>query len=485
MLSVLLVVAVAVWFALLYPLARHNLATETGPLNGPLTVPFILVATFALMPLVFTVPREDGNAVLDEGLTASNVVTLVIAGLTGLYLAVRTAIDRRILLVPFSMPYLPFTLMILVNGLSTAWSIVPAYTAYRTVELAVLYLAAIVIFDRADIERRLANLFALFTLIWLVAVTPIILASLASGIVFSSAKHNMVPYLCAAHAFLVVFDDRVRHRGGHLLLALAGFIVAGSASSTGALVAAAPGMMVASPHRRLRILGLVTFAAVFAVFMVLMLGLSAFPGLLDVLSVVLQKPAEELAGATGRGTFWPIFIAGTQDHLVGSGFSAADRFIQLLVPPAAYTDILGPEGMAIQSSHNMLLSAWAGTGLIGLGFCAVVLGSAVRWGLKLAIAGRRFVATCVFFLILNGMTTPGIFQDWNIHVLAFVAVLAYARIGAMGREPARGPAARPAADPAAEPAAGLGPLAPGHALRPPGAPLGAPLGTPLGARLEA
>ncbi|MBD8907340.1 O-antigen ligase family protein [Methylorubrum zatmanii] len=435
MLSFLLVVAVVVWFVLLYPVARHNLATEMGPLNAPLAVPFILVAAFALMPLVFNVPREDGNAVLEEGLTASNIVTLVLTGLTGLYLVVRVAADRRILLVPFAMPYLPFTLMIVVNGLSTAWSIVPIYTAYRTVELTIFYLAVILIFDRADIEHRLANLFALFTVVWLVAVTPIILENLASGIVFSSAKHNIVPFLCAAHAFLVIFDERVRHRGAHLLLALIGFVIAGSAASTGALVAAAPGMMVASPHRRLRILGLVLFALIFVVFVVLMLGLSAFPGLLDLISVALQKPAEELAGATGRGTFWPLFIEGTKDHLVGSGFSAADRFIQLLVPPAAYMDALGPEGMAIQSSHNMFLSAWAGTGLIGLCFCAVVLTSAVQWSRKLDRAGRRLVATCVFFLILNGMTTQGIFQDWNLHVLTFVALLAYARIGALSRAP--------------------------------------------------
>lgn len=438
MLSLLVAAAVVIWFVLLYPLARHNLATETGPLNAPIAVPIVLVAAFALMPLVFNVPREDGNAVLEEGLTASNIVTLVMTGLMGLYLAMRIAVDRRILLVPFSMPYLPFTLMIGVNIASTAWSIVPMYTAYRSVELTIFYLAVILIFDREDIERRLAGLFALFTIAWLVAVAPIMLGNFASGIVFSAAKHNIVPHLCATYAFLVIFDDRIRHRRAHLLLALVGFVIAGSASSTGSLVAVAPALMVASRNRRVRILGYVAFALVYALFVVLMLGLSAFPALLDLLSVVLQKPAEELAGATGRGTFWPIFIEGTKDHMVGSGFSAADRFIQLLVPPAFYTDTLGKDGMAIQSSHNMLLSAWAGTGLIGLGFGALVLASAVQWGLKLDGAGRRFVATCVFFIILNGMTTPGIFQDWNLHVLSFVAMLAYARIGALRAEaPAR------------------------------------------------
>lgn len=434
MLNLLLVVAVVVWFALLYPLARHRLETRMGPLDGPVAVPFALMSVFALLPLVFNVPREDGNAVLDQGLTASNIALVVMTGLAGLYLAVRVAVDRRVLLVAFSMPYLPFTLMILVNGVSTAWSVVPSYTAYRTLELAIFTLVSILIFDRSDIERRLANLFALFTCVWLVATAPIILDNLAHGIVFSSAKHNLMPYLCAAHAFLVIFDDRIRHRGAHLALALAGFVIAGSAASTASLIAVVPGLMVASRHRRLRLLGYTAFTVYLVLFVVLMVGLSAFPGLLEVVSVVLQKPPEELADATGRGTFWPVFIEATKDRFVGAGYAAGDRFIQLLIPTTALAETLARDAVFISSSHNMLLSAWAGTGLIGIGLCAMVLGAALRWGMKLDRAGRRLIATCVFFLILNGMTTPGIFQDWNINVLTFVALLAYARIGALHRE---------------------------------------------------
>ncbi|MDT9071227.1 hypothetical protein RSW38_24145, partial [Escherichia coli] len=88
-----LVVAVVVWFALLYPLARHRLETRLGPLNGPVAVPFALMSIFALLPLVFNVPRDDGNAVLDQGLTASNIALVAMTGLTGLYLAVRIVVD--------------------------------------------------------------------------------------------------------------------------------------------------------------------------------------------------------------------------------------------------------------------------------------------------------------------------------------------------------------------------------------------------------
>lgn len=430
MLTSLLIIAILSGLLLLYPVARAGLATTMGPGDGPLAAPMVLVAVFAFMPLVFSIDREAGTAVLEEGLTASNIVTIVLTGLTGLYLAGRLLADRRILLIAFAMPYLPFTLMIVVNGLTALWSIVPAYTLYRTVELAIFYLASILIFDRGDISRRLADLLAFFIAVWLLAVSPIIVTSLAAGILFSAAKNNMMPLVCTALALLMLFGPRHPRRTAYLLLAIVGFVIAGSAASTGALLGIVPAVMIASRHRPVRVTGWVLAAATTAVFLFLIVGLSAFPELLEALSVVLQKPAEELANATGRTTFWPTFIEATRGRLFGSGFSAADRFVQLLIPTSALADTLGREEVFITSSHNMFLSAWAGSGMLGIAFAGITLLTAIRWGLKLDAGGRRMVVGVVLVLVLNGMTTPGIFQDWNVHVLVFVAVLAYARIGA-------------------------------------------------------
>lgn len=433
MLSLLLSVAIASWFALLYPIVRRVVTTNMPPQNARLALPLALVAIFAFMPLVFVVPRQDGTAILQEGLTASNIVTVFLTGMTGLYVGGKILSDRRALLVPFSMPYLPFTLMIAVNGLSALWSIVPSYTAYRTVELSIFTLASILIFDRADIERRLADLLAIVIVAWLAASLPVVVTNLAGGIVFSAGKHNMMPLVCAALGFLVTFDRRAPRRIPYFLLAVAGFAIAGSAASTASLAAVVPGMMIASASRPVRVLGVTAAALAGVLFVMLLSGLSSFSGLLDLLSVVLQKPVEELANATGRGTFWPTFIEATRDRVIGSGFSAADRFVQLLIPTSGLAEELGRETVFIASSHNMFLSAWAGTGVIGLGFAAVVLGTAFRWGMRLDLSGRRFVVSLMLFLCLNGMTTPGIFQDWNVHVLGFVAALAYARIALLNR----------------------------------------------------
>jgi exopolysaccharide production protein ExoQ len=427
MLNAFIAVGVATWFTVAYPVLRRRLETRPPSGAAPLFWPLALLVVFAFMPLVFTVPREDGNAVLEQGLTASNVVTIVLTGLTALYLVAKVAADRRVLLLPFAMPYLPFTMMIGVNGVSAAWSIVPTYTLYRTAELAVFTLACILIFDRPDIRRRLADILAIVTLAWLVAVTPEILQSLASGIVFSSAKNNMMPLVCALLGFAVVFGPPNRRRGRYLVLAAAGFVIAGSAASTGALIAVGPGLMIASRRPGLRVAGIVLALVSLVLFLFLMVGLSSFPALLDLLSVVLQKPKIELANATGRGQFWPTFIAATQDRLLGSGFSAADRFVQLLIPTTGLADELGRDAVFITSSHNMFLSAWAGTGIIGLCFAVLTLVEPVRFAARADRGTRRLVACLILMLALNGMTTPGLFQDWNVNVLAYVAVLACAR----------------------------------------------------------
>ncbi|MDP4025283.1 O-antigen ligase domain-containing protein [Methylobacterium sp. NEAU 140] len=455
MLSVFVAIAILVWFGLLYGVARQRLVTVARPPDGPLAVPIALVATFAFMPLVFAVTRENSQALLDEGLSISNVLSLALAGLTGLYVAARAYRDPRLLRVPLSMPYLPFTLMIGVDGLSTLWSLVPSYTAYRTVELSIFYLASILIFDRSDIERRLADLLAAFVLIWLVAVSPTIGTSLAQGVVFSSAKNNMMPFVCAVLALLVVFDGRARRRALYFVLAVAGFVVAGSAASTGALVGVVPGVMIASGHRPVRVLGIVATLATIVVFLVLMLSISMFPELLDAVSAILQKPTEELANGTGRNNFWPIFLEATRDRLIGSGFSAGDRFLDLLLSVESRSGVASTQSVGLASAHNMFLSAWAGLGLIGICFAVTVLWNAVRWGLKLELTGRRFVISSVLVLVLNGMTTPGIFQDWNVNTLGFLAVLAYARVGALRRS-AHAVWTRRTVAPAAGPAAAAG-----------------------------
>ncbi len=431
--NALIASCIVVWFPLLLAAAMRDARAPMPPADLPWAVPLVLSATFAFAQLVFNVPREDGTAVLEQGLSASNIMTVVIAMTAALYVVGVVCIRRSVALLPFSADYRPYTLMIALDLLSGAWSVVPTYTLYRCFELIVFYTLAIVVFDRVDIRRRLGLILALYILSWLVVSVPAILGSLAAGIVFSSAKNNTVPIVCSTLLLWSVFEPNAAHRKMGFALGAVGFVIAGSAASTGALICAViPACLIASPRPGRRIGGFVLGLLIVLVFGFLIVGLSAFPELVDVLSAVLQKPADELRRATGRNEIWPIFISATRDHMFGSGFSAADRFVQLLVPAGSFPDTFVRDQFHFGSSHNMFLSAWAGTGVVGLCFAAAVLGGAMHRAMRLDIGGRRLVLSVVVMLILNGLTTPGIFQDWGPMNFAFVAMLAYTRVGALG-----------------------------------------------------
>ncbi len=439
MLAIFTIVAFGAWFALIYPLLRRALEQRrVAPPDVRPFLPFLLMAAAAFVSIVYVVDRGDGTALLDQGLSASNRVTIAITALTGLYVLWQIARDKRVLRLPFAMPYLPFTMMILFDVLSTAWSVVPSYTIYRAVELAILFIATILLFDRKSIVRSLPVLIGAFIVTWLVLAAPTYADNIAHGIIFSSAKHNVTPMLCfVLFAYGLFVEPNGRMRLWQIGLSLAGLVIAGSAASTAAMIGLIPAVLVASPRRIVRVAGVVFGLLCVAGFLLLTINLSDFPGLLHAVSTVLQKPEEQLANATGREVFWPALIAATRDHFFGSGFAAADRFLQLLLPPGQLRVLVGDTSLNLSTAHNMYISAWAGTGLAGIALGLTVLGTAVAWALKLAPAGRRFVLSFVFFLALNGMTTPAIFSSWNIALLAFVAVLAYARV-AVGQQAARG-----------------------------------------------
>ncbi len=434
MLAILTIVAFVVWFALLYPMLRRAFERHVAPRNVPPLLPFLVISACAMTPFVYTVDRADGTALLDQGLSASNRLMIALTGLAGCYVLWQIARDRQVLRLPFAMPYLPFTLMILVDGLSTLWSVMPSFTAYRTAELAILFLASILLFDRTNIVRSLPVLISAFIGVWLVLVTPLFATNLAHGIIFSSAKNNMTPALCMVLlAYAVFVETGRRARFWQIALSFVGLVIAGSAASTGALVGFVPAVMVASPSRLARIAGVVVGIVFLGGFMLLTVNLSDFPVLLHFLSAVLQKPAIELAGATGRTEFWPAMISATQDHYFGSGYAAAERFLQLLIPPGEFRNLLGDTNFNPSSAHNMFLSTWSGTGLAGIALALAVLMAAVRWAMMLPLNERRFILSFTFMIILNGMTTPGLFSTWNVNLLAFAAVLAYARIAVGSR----------------------------------------------------
>lgn len=446
MYSAWMALAIVVWFALLFGLLRPRTLAPLAEAHW--LPPALILAGFFFVPYAFLVQRTSGTELLEEGLTSSNVITLGFACLAALWSGWVAAGTPRLASLLLDRVLFPYWLFIAVACASVAWSIVPNYTVYRAFELIALFSLCLLAFDRRRFEHGFLAAHVVLLLAWLAVRFPQVVEGAAAGVVFSSAKDNLIPLLSLSVLLMLAVGARPR-RGALLIggLAAACFVLAGSAATVGAIPLIFTGLLAASPDPVWRLLGYVASVVWMGVFVVLLAGLASFPELMEAVSAVLQKPVVELEQATGRGKLWPIFIEATLDRNVGAGFAAGERFIQLLVDEALVEERLGKTQVFFSSAHNMLISSWVGTGWIGLLTLATCLSLAWREGARLDPAGRRYVLPILLVLAANGLTTPGIFGEFNLHTVTWVTILCCIR--------AHRTAPRSATDPA--PAAGRRP----------------------------
>jgi exopolysaccharide production protein ExoQ len=425
MYDALYAVLICVWFAVIYlALGRRG---NVYIREGSFWVPTILLVAFFMVPWVFQVSRTRGTAVLEEGLTLSNILSVAIVAVSALYLVVLVVRNIELLRLPTDKILFPFCLAIGFAFLSSAWSVAPLYTLYRTTELLVLFTISLLIFDRERFGPAFVTFNAVMIGVWLLVDGARIADNVANGIIFSSGKHNLTPLMCmSVLSYLYAFHCDARYKWPLGVLCVVGFIVGGSAAAVGATPLLVTGVMAASPRPWVRRLGWVASATYLALFIFLLVGLSQYPDLMEFIGTVLQKPVAELAENNGRSEFWPIFIEAARDRPFGGGFAAAERFIQL-VNYDAVLRILGPNDVFIASAHNMAIGAWVGMGWVGICILITTLGHALLAASRLDVSARRFVYPVVLMVIANGMTTPGILGEFNPHTITWVALLAFLR----------------------------------------------------------
>lgn len=441
--STFVALAVAVWFAILFTLLRP---TRPAPLaDRPYMAAALLLAVYLYLPYAFLVQRGGGTELLEQGLSSSNVLTIAIVAVAAAYCAVCVAGDRRLTALLADRVLFPFWMFIAIALASAAWSIVPGYTVYRAGELAVMFSLCLLIFDRTDFEQPFVRAHVVLLIGWIGVHALEMVESLARGTVFSSAKDNMLPLLCVSLVLLLAITRRRPQLTVVLVLLAAGcFVAAGSAATVGALPLVLAGLLAASSSRRMRVLGIAASVVWMLLFTVLLAGLGSFPDLMQTVSVLLQKPVEELERATGRGQFWPLFLDATAGRNFGSGFAAGERFIQLLLDPVAVQERMGRANVFIASAHNMVIGAWVATGWLGLLTMLACLGMAWREGMRLDLYGRRYVLPMLLLLFANGLTTPGLFGEFNMHTIAWVGLLCFvrSRAAATGQRHVAAPARR-------------------------------------------
>lgn len=441
--SSIVALGVAAWFGLLFPLCRPRATASLA--EGDWRMPALLLSAFFYVPYAFLVQRGGGTELLEQGLSSSNVLTIGIVAIAAVYLAWCIAGTPRLATLLLDRVLFPFWLFVAIAIASTAWSVVPSYTVYRSLELAVMFGVCLVAFDRTRFSHGFIAVHVVLLVGWLAVHAVEMFEDLAQGIVFSSAKDNMLPLLCVSLILFLALEPR-RPRGtwAIVLFAVACFIAAGSAATVAAIPLIVTGLLAASANPAVRRIGAVASATWMLLFTVLLAGLGSFPQLMELVSAILQKPIVELEQATGRGQFWPLFFDATAGHNFGSGFAAGERFIQLLLDPAAVQERMGRPNVFIASAHNMVIGAWVAMGWLGLLAMTACLVLAWREAKRLDVHSRRYVFPMLLVLFANGLTTPGLFGEFNMHTIAWAGVLclirsrqtALATAIASGRRPA-------------------------------------------------
>lgn len=418
--------AILTWVAVVYWMIRPVRVVPVA--QAEFWIPALLIATFFHLPASFAVLRKSGTALIEQGLSSSNLLTLGIVAASTVFLLWSFVRYRRLIDLTGDRILFPFLLTIAIAICSTLWAIYPAYTFYRSVELGVMFILVVLVLDRRDYAKAFITLHVLLLGVWLAISAPEIASSLSKGIVFSSAKENLVPLMSLSLLwFVVVFPQATPYRLPVALLAITAFVAAGSAATVATLPLFVLGWMIAANSHWVRAAGVLLTVGYFAAFIFLLVGLSQFPDLVDIIASALQKPPAELLNATGRNELWPLFIEASQNRSFGAGF-ASERFLQLLVDFAAVQERLGQKEIFFNSAHNMLIGSWLATGWLGLATIAICLSAAFREALRLDIHGRRFIIPVLLALAANGMTVQGIFGEFNVHTVTWAALLVMIRV---------------------------------------------------------
>ena len=110
MYDALYAVLICVWFAVIHlALGRRG---NVYIREGSFWLPTILLVAFVMVPWVFQVSRTRGTAVLEEGLTLSNILTVAIVAVSALYLLVLVVRNIELLRLPTDKILFPFCLAI-------------------------------------------------------------------------------------------------------------------------------------------------------------------------------------------------------------------------------------------------------------------------------------------------------------------------------------------------------------------------------------
>jgi exopolysaccharide production protein ExoQ len=368
---------------------------------------YALLAAFVLAPVIFGDIRGP-NALLKEGLSRQNVAQAVVA-LAALAWAIWLIATRAISVSSLASGVnFWFGMMIVLYALSTAWSILPSMTVFRTIELGAFWVITVHLFSGRP---------PLAPLTWCLLATAMLMVFCGAVFgwpdydpsrIFGRYDNNQSGLI--AGALLVIIFSRLFILGEKRCLFLlppsfTALILFGSLSSAIALLFATVtlllfrlGRPLGKPAQLLMVLYVLLLIGFFSYELV-----SASPDAIAWIASVSEKNAEQLAGATGRVSLWEALWTINANNVLGSGFGAGERLIYFF-----YTSDWNPG-----SAHNGFLSAWLSAGWLAAWIEACLFLGVIVDAARQSYQDRAYRLSAIVFLVINNLSYPAVGSYFN------------------------------------------------------------------------
>ena len=386
--------------------------------NGwDLVVAFLFIGDLVRF-YVFLTRRTNATDVLND-FSIGNISSIFWTAIAASYLAYILLIGRCRVELFLRGPYFSIFVLILVYLLSAAWSVVPMFSLYRALELVVWVCLSVYFFTRLNSLDQKVTFLAIYCLTWIFSNIPLLIDGLSHKIIFSAIKDNFLPTVGFGVA---VLGWSTSLRPLFCIIGIVTIVLAGSAASIASGLAACSVGMIFSRKMVLKIAGCVCLIASLFFIVVYLIAPDQFPETVDFLSNILQKPKQELLGATGRYTIWSILWDTAKNNYFGTGFGS-DRFVQLIRDIDELTYRLGTADIFIMSAHNATLSAWFAAGWLGVVALFFVFLNGIRYSVKSDTNQRAATTMILVFIILDNLSIPGLGANYSCIWLVWIAVL--------------------------------------------------------------
>jgi O-antigen ligase len=368
---------------------------------------WVLIALWVGRVTVFVRQRSTADFAHVDATAAVQVAITVLIGLL-VFFAPRASAMWRDIARTSIVAFLAYYALCLV---SSGWSPLPQYTAYRSVEYAIMILAIMLaIRDSGGFEAAERAVLAVTMLVIILTLAGHVrLVGFSTDLVkwhtnSYSAAAGMLFVYCAGE----LLSAQSRRKSLLRWLAVVGFAVLALGTSTASNIAALLGLVVIAVLAKSRkMLAGILAAAIVVVPLTLLLEVRSEA---VTKAVFGGKSTEEVTSLKNRSTVWEsYFETFLKSPVIGHGFAIVST---------------GRGNLMMSRPHNSVLSVLLGTGLVGLalgGFAALRLLLEALGAARAGVPGGLGSLAALLTALVNSLAMPLVFDQFEESSVVFVA----------------------------------------------------------------